>query len=159
MRTDKYQIVAEYILKYQDKFYRFAYSYAKNKDDALDIVQNAVYKALIYSSKLKDPESTKTWVYRIVCNEALNYMKKRNRYCELDFDIEDTREYRSEDYSDLYKELDKLPEETKIIVKLYFFEEMTLKEISLITNTNISTVKSRLYKGLRILKLKLKDSN
>ena len=103
MQTDKYQIVAEYILRYQDKFYRLAYSYAKNKEDALDIVQNAVYKALIYSSKLKDPEAIKTWIYRIVCNEALNFMKKRNRYCELDFDIEDTKEYASEDYSYLYK--------------------------------------------------------
>ena len=46
MRQDLYDRIVDYIVENQDKFYRLAYSYVHNKEDALDIVQSAVLKAL-----------------------------------------------------------------------------------------------------------------
>lgn len=55
----------------------------------------------------------------------------------------------------MYDAIDGLNPKLKTIVILYFFEGMKLEEISKITHTNLSTVKSRLYKALDILKIKM----
>ena len=55
--------------------------------------------------------------------------------------------------------LDRLGSEVKTIILLYYFEELTLKEISEITQTNLNTVKSRLYSGLRKLKGIIKEDS
>ena len=57
------------------------------------------------------------------------------------------------------KMLDRLGSEVKTIILLYYFEELTLKEISEITQTNLNTVKSRLYSGLRKLKGIIKEDS
>jgi len=58
--------IAEYAVKHKENFYRLAYSYVKNADDALDIVQESVYKAISSMDSLKNPDYLKTWFYRIV---------------------------------------------------------------------------------------------
>ena len=50
------------------------------------------------------------------------------------------------------RELEELEEDTQQIIKLRFFEELSLKEISEITGLNLSTVKTKLYRGLKLLK-------
>ena len=58
---------------------------------------------------------------------------------------------------ELYAAILNLPETMQTVIKLYFFEEMTLLEISDITGVNLSTVKYRLYQGLKRLKGYLKE--
>ena len=57
--------IAEHVLKNKEKYYRLSYSYVKNADDALDIVQESVYKAISSANTLKNPNYIKTWFYRI----------------------------------------------------------------------------------------------
>ena len=71
MRRDLYDSVTAYIIENQEKFYRLAFSYVKNKDDALDIVQNAVCKALDHYESLRNEAAVKTWFYRILVNESI----------------------------------------------------------------------------------------
>ena len=59
------------------------------------------------------------------------------------------------EYIDLYQALDKLPIKLKTVVLLRFFEDMKLEEIAQITGVNLSTVKSRLYKALKVLKINM----
>ena len=54
---------------------------------------------------------------------------------------------------ELYEAVRQLTPETQTIIFLYYYEEYTLKEISKITGYNINTVKSRLYTGLKKLKV------
>ena len=58
---------------------------------------------------------------------------------------------------ELYNAIDKLSEDIKTVIMLHYYEEMTLKEISEITDTNLNTVKTRLYSGLKKLKLLVKE--
>ena len=51
--------------------------------------------------------------------------------------------------------IDALPPEVATIIRLRFFEELTLKEISAVTGTPLSTVKTRLYTGLKKLRVSL----
>lgn len=76
MKQDNYGIITDYIVKNQNRFYRLSYSYVQNKDDALDIVQNAICKALEHYDSLKNFNAVKTWFYRILVNECLIFIKK-----------------------------------------------------------------------------------
>lgn len=74
MREDFYQVIKEYIVENQNKFYRLAYSYTRNQEDALDAVQNAVCKILEHYKEIQNENAVRTWVYRIIVNESLRLL-------------------------------------------------------------------------------------
>ena len=148
-------ILIDYIKNNQEKLYRIAFSYSKNEEAALDIVQEAITKALKNINKLREESYIKTWLYRILINESLQYIRKNKRIltCELET-IENKIDY-NVDFAeglDVYKHVQKLNEKLKTVIILRFFEDMKISEIAKITKTNESTVKSRLYRGLKELK-------
>ena len=84
-------------------------------------------------------------------NEIFGYVKK-NREVSLDeMPAEEGREDRYENI-DLRRALDAMEERDKAVIELRYFEDMKLEEIARVTNTNLNTVKSRLYKSLRRLR-------
>ena len=145
------------MLEQYDRYYRLALSYVHKEEDAADIVQNGAYKAILNSSRLKNPEYASTWVYRIMLNEIFSFYREK-RAASLEemeigretLSVEDTYEN-----FDLKQALDALSKEDKAVVELRYFEDMKLEEISEILEENISTVKSRLYRSLKKLKVKL----
>lgn len=152
---DVKEILIDYVKKNQEKLYRIAFSYSKNEETALDIVQEAITRALKNINKLKNEEYVKTWFYRILINECLQYIKKNKRIitCELQ-EIENKIVWNdniSIDGIDIYKYVQSLNEKLKTVIILRFFEDMKIDEIAQITKTNVNTVKSRLYRGLEEL--------
>lgn len=152
---DVKEILIDYVKKNQEKLYRIAFSYSKNEETALDIVQEAITRALKNINKLKNEEYVKTWFYRILINECLQYIKKNKRIitCELQ-EIENKIVWNdniSIDGIDVYKYVQSLNEKLKTVIILRFFEDMKIDEIAQITKTNVNTVKSRLYRGLEEL--------
>lgn len=157
---DVKEILIDYVKNNQEKLYRVAFSYSKDEDSALDIVQEAIIKALKNIHKLKEERYVKTWFYRILINECLQHIKKKKRFitCELQ-EIENKIEWNdtiSTDGIDIYKCVQSLNEKLKTVIILRFFEDMKIDEIAKITKTNVNTVKSRLYKGLEELKKLIK---
>ena len=150
------ETLTNYIKENQEKFYRIALTYSKNEDAALDIVQEAIVKALNNINKLKKEEYVKTWFYRILINECLQYIKKSKRISIYEFqDIESQIEW-NDDISingiDMYKYIESLDSKLRTVIILRYFEDMKIEEIAKITKTNVNTVKSRLYKALQVLK-------
>jgi RNA polymerase sigma-70 factor (ECF subfamily) len=62
------------ILQNKDSFYRLAYSYVRNQEDALDIVQDSIHKALKNQHQLKNAYTVKSWFYRIVVTTSLDFL-------------------------------------------------------------------------------------
>lgn len=160
MRQDLYDTIVAYILANQDNFYRLAYSYVRNREDALDIVQNAVCKALEHYEALRNKHAVKTWFYRILVNESLLFLRSQ----KWEFPSEDAENPEAPYYekgfeapSDLCEKINRLDEDTQTVIKLRFYEELSLKEIAAVTNTQLSTVKSRLYRGLKLLKQNIEE--
>ncbi|HWT75141.1 MAG TPA: sigma-70 family RNA polymerase sigma factor [Mobilitalea sp.] len=155
LNTTIYDKLVEHILENQNKFYRIAYCYVYQKEAALDIIQNAICRALENYPGLKNTNAIKTWFYRILINECLQYLNKCKREvpCEPSELKEDV--YYEEAYEpklEVYQKVCELPEQLKTIVILHYFEQMTLKEISQTIDVNLSTVKTRLYTALQRLK-------
>ena len=146
-----YEQTVEYILDNQERMYRLAYSYVQNKEDALDAVQNAICTALEKCNSIRNPDALKTWLYRVVVNEALQLLRKGKK--EISWDPVDMPEEAywdmpMEDAQEIYTKVQKLPTPIKTIIILRFYEELSRKESAQVTGLNINTVKSRLYRGL-----------
>ena len=160
MNKKLYEKLIQYILDHQDRFYRLAYSYTKNQEDALDAVQNAVCKALEAYDGLRNADAIKTWFYRILINECLRVIKKRKQDAvSADIEEQDAVYYeKAFDRENVDDELEKLEPDVQEIIRLRFFEEMSLKEIAAITGYNLNTVKTKLYRGLKLLKENMEEA-
>lgn len=154
------QALEEYIETHQDSFYRLAFTYVKDRDASLDVVQNAVVQALTHAHTLRQPEYIRTWFTRILINESLCYLRKNKKYLPTDALPEDfsVEEEDLAEKLDIYRAVGRLDPKLRTIVVLRFFEDMQLTDIAAITGVKLSTVKSRLYKALAELKVEMSDT-
>ncbi|WP_229768588.1 sigma-70 family RNA polymerase sigma factor [Tissierella pigra] len=144
----------------KEDLYRIAYSYVHNEQDALDIIGEAVYKSYISISKLKHPEYFNTWIVRIVINCAINFINKSKRILYLDNKTIESLNNEKNDIVesiDLKEALEKLDHNYKIVIILRYSQNLKLKEIAEILELPLSTVKTRLYKAIELLKIELKE--
>ena len=151
---DNRQLLVEHIVSGQTDFYRLAMSYVKNRDAALDVVQEAIVKALSKVDTVREPAYLKTWFYRILINEAMNHFRRNRNLVSLEEVMADrAAEPRDPgERLDLYDAIDRLSFPEQTVIKLRYFEDMKLEEIAQATGANLNTVKSRLYKAIRKLK-------
>lgn len=156
-KNKKYLILVNYIKENQNNFYRLAKSYVKSKEEALDIVQESIYKALTSIEGLKNIEYMKTWMYRIIVNTSITYIRKNKRIVLTDEMPDFICTYTdTAEILDLYNAIDRLSESYKTVIILKYFEDLKIDEIALITNCNVNTVKSRLYSAIDKLKVIMK---
>lgn len=145
----------EYIIGHQERFYRLAYSHTGSREGALDVVQNAIVKGLESCGTIRRPEYMETWFFRVLLNECYGYGRRSGR--EISYEPQALQQMQEEnqapeDSTGIYEDVMKLPEQMKTVIILRFYEEFTLDEIARITGSGLSTVKYRLYTGLKRLK-------
>ena len=151
------QKVEDAVLDSYETMYRIAYTYVKNEEDALDIVQESAYKAIRNCEQVKKERYIKTWLCRIVINTAMDFLRKTQK----EFPIEELYEVNEPEITDQYEDFDMtramntLTERERAVVILRYFEDKKLEDIAYILNANLSTVKSLLYRSLKKLKLEM----
>lgn len=155
LNNNHYDKLVEFIKSHQDDFYRLAYSYAHNRDSALDIVQESIYKGLTSVNKIRNINKMKAWMFSIVINTAISFIRKNKRLI-ITNDIPEAVQYENVDIADklaLHQAIEKLDVKYRTVIILRYFEGLKINEIADITGVNISTVKSRLYSGIDRLKV------
>ncbi|MDO4355426.1 MAG: RNA polymerase sigma factor [Clostridia bacterium] len=145
------QILASY-----PSLFRLAFTYMKNADDAMDVVQESVYKAMMHCDAVRNEAAIRSWLCRIVINTATDQLRRRAREVAIE---EVPEEGREDVYSDvdLHKLLGRLDERERTVVVLRFFEDMRLQDIAEITGENLNTVKTILYRSLKKLKIQAEE--
>jgi len=144
--------IEELILKEYESMYRLAYSYVRNKDDALDVVQESIYKALKNKDKLKNPVGIRSWLLTITVHTAIDSIRRRKREVPCEDTVrEDFVDDIYED-TDLLKALDKLTEKEKTIITLRFFEDLKVKDIAAALPMEEKEVKNTLYGAIKKLR-------
>lgn len=149
---------AGFVRQNEASFYRIAFSYVKSREDALDIVQDSIEKALRKLPGLRDDARIKPWFCRILVNESIDSLRRRRGSEPVDESLpapDDTG--KRTEALDVYEAVSKLPPKYKTIVVLRFFEDMKLQEVAEAAGCNLSTAKSRLYRALELLRTELKD--
>lgn len=150
-----HQEFVTFIEQNQNSFYRVAYQYVSNRDTAMDLVQEAIVKALCKQHMLRDTSLLKPWFYRILINECLGYLRRHKREVLVDIQPELPEIGEEKDLAqsmDLYRAINQLAPNLKTIIILRYFEDMRLEDVAHVTHTNLNTVKTRLYRALKLLK-------
>ena len=140
----------------KEQLYRTAFAYVKNKEDALDIIQETVYKAYISIDKLKEPKYFNTWVTKILINNAITFMKKNSKIIYLEeneLNNISCLEYNSDEKLDLLYAVDELEEKIKKVIILKYLNDLTICEVAKVLEIPEGTVKTYLNKGLSKLKI------
>lgn len=151
---------SDLIRERKEILYRTAFTYVKNRDDALDIVSETIYKAYISIKKLKEPQFFNTWLIRILINTSLDHIKRSKKILPFKGDIAINEPITSRDsveLLDLYYAVDKLDPKYKTIVILKYFQDFTLGQIAEVLECPIGTVKTYLHKALKELRIELKE--
>ncbi|MBM7855008.1 RNA polymerase sigma-70 factor (ECF subfamily) [Desulfohalotomaculum tongense] len=146
--------------QYQQPLYRTAMGMLGNEHDAADAVQDAFLKAYRDIGKLRDPRQFRSWLYRILINRCIDILRQRRRTTPVErVWLSDPVENNIESRVDISQAVAELDEQHRAVVVLRFFQDMKIDDIALVLNCPVGTVKSRLYRALKKLKLLLtKDS-
>ncbi len=152
---------------YKNKAIRTAYLIAGNRVSAEDIVQEAFVKCYLKIGELQNPERFRTWFYRLLVRTAWNYAKieRKNIPVQDIFEAADTvqgksteQQYLESEISGiLYEQIQKLDQKKRTVVMLFYYNELSTKEIAQVLGCLEGTVKSRLHFARKILKSNLQS--
>ena len=148
------------LLQYKSYLYKVAYTYVKDKQVALDILQETSFKAWLNIHTLKDEEKFKPWITKILVNTALNYIKKESKVIYMEDEnsiIYSEKSISIEEKLDLYDAIDLLKPKYKTVIILKYFDDMKIEDISYVLNTPENTVKSHLKRAKESLSSILKE--
>ncbi len=152
----KSDVIEELFVRYYNDALLYALSLTRNKSLAEDVVSTAFYKALRGGDG--EIKNFKPWLIRVCRNVSFDILKRRKRITELPDNVIDESEtaveqiIRDESYKALYKAIELLPETQKETVLLFYFEEISIKDVALVTGKTEDNVKVLLYRARENLK-------
>lgn len=153
---------ATLVHRHTSRFYAVAYRVLMHKHDAEDVVQDAFCKLWNGKATWKTDKGAKftTWFYRIVTNQAVDHLAKKNRQrgtvleetlASGDPDAEDMATTREEGVA-MNEALAELPERQRTAITLFFHEEMSQKEAAEVMGITPKAVESLIGRAKQTLK-------
>lgn len=142
-----------------DSFYRVAYGYVRNAEDAKDIVQEAVCKAYVGKARLKDREKFYPWFYRILTHTAATFLRRHAPSVAWEETLPEAAVMEEEWWGDtiwVQDSLSRLEAKSRTVIVLKVYENMTFAEIAQILKKSENSVKSLYYRGLKSLKERMR---
>ncbi|MDY5496571.1 MAG: RNA polymerase sigma factor [Anaerobutyricum sp.] len=141
--------------QYKDTAMRTAFFICKNMPDSEDVVQETFVKCYLHFDELKDKKDFKPWMLKILIRSAYHLLKKEKREMPEE-QVEDRMKEKTvagpadrflekEEAERILSLINQLPEKQRIVVILYYYNELSVKEIASVTRSMEGTVKSRLY--------------
>ncbi len=151
------------VKRHHKRLCKHSYWYTKDMDVAQDIVQDSWGVILKKIGGLKDANAFGSWSMRIVTRKTLNFLQ-RNKHVALQAAqlmavVEEAPEVTKQTSAikRLGAAIQKLPKDHQAVLRLFYTEGYSLKEISLILGISVGTVKSRLFHAREKLKTVLKN--
>jgi RNA polymerase sigma factor (sigma-70 family) len=159
---------------YSGKLYRMAYFITGNRSDSEDILQETFVKCYLYKSKLKQTERFEPWLYQILVRTAWRLERKKKGRAEISYEgiLENEEDKKSAEHiredkktdgplesvlvaetaNEIQAALNNLDIKYRTVILLYYYNELSTREIAHITGAMEGTVKSRLHKARKLLK-------
>lgn len=145
--------------KYAGMIFRTAYHFLLNKDDAEDIVQDVFVKYFISNKIFNDDNHEKAWILTVTANLSKNVLRSKLRQnLELDDTmkiVDNNFEITVTEHSDLETAMDKLTANQRLVIYLFYYEQIPIKNIAKIMKSNENTVKSHLLRAKSKMKIYL----
>lgn len=153
--------------RHHKKLCRHAYWYVHDLDAAKDVVQDCWGTIIVKLQSLKDPNCFASWAMRIVTRRSLDYLNRESRTKRnlnklpstfgtgVDDEIEDLTATKFQ-INRLRAAIASLPKDQQIVLRLFYTEEYTIREIAEILDVSVGTVKSRMFHAREKLKTIIK---
>lgn len=136
--------------------YRLSYSILKNDADAKDAVQEAICKAYASIEKLRDKRKFKPWIYRIITNTCFEMIKNVEHFVDIEEEQIQEEKVDIDSNLTLWNAVQNLSQPYRTTIILFYYEDMTVKEISNITGIKVDAVKKQLSRGREKIKENIK---
>ena len=141
--------------EYAKELYNIAYGFTRNRDDSIDIMQNAYVVLLESNKKFESNEHIKYFLIRVTINESLDLLKSasKKRVIKNNDVVVNFPETKKEGLPyDLSEIVNTLPEKYKTIIILHYYDDMKIKDISNVLKISESAVKKRLERARDLIK-------
>lgn len=144
----------ELIKSNKKSMYKVARAMVFNEEDIKDVFQDTIIKAYESIEKLKEPQYFSTWLIRILINNCNDVIKKRKKVISLEIVKEESYKEKFKNV-DLYMAINELEEDLKMVIIMFYFMDMAIKDIAKAQSIAEGTVKSRLNRARKKLEEKL----
>lgn len=155
LRLDDY--TEKVIQYYSDMVYRLAFARTGTKHDADDIFQEVFLRYVKKKPVFQEEEHRKAWLIRVTINCSNNFWS--SLWNKKTQEISDEMLFETEESINLYFELRQLPPKYREVIHLFYYENMSLEEISLSLNRKNSTVRTQLTRARAMLKKFMKEAD
>lgn len=140
---------------YSNMVYRLAFSQTRNKSDADDIYQEVFLRYIRKNAHFETEEHRKAWLIRV----TINCCKKMwtSSWIKKIVPLDETIVFEMKEETNLYYELQKLPMKYRAVIHLFYYEDLSIEEISKALNQKPSTIRTQLTRARYKLKKILKE--
>lgn len=141
---------------YADMVYRIACRYVQNPIDAEDVFSEVFLAYFKKERTFESEEHRKAWLIRVTINCAKDCVMQRSQWAQIheetvaDEESQDSQD--SDTYMDLYAAIERLRPEYREVIKLYYLDDLSVKQIALILDKNENTIKTQLARAREKLK-------
>ena len=153
----KVETIEEIVDKYSDMVYKLAFSKLFSKQDSEDVVQEVFIKYMKNTKKFKNDEHERNWLLRVTintCKDLLKSSKKKNTAV-----LKDDIVFYDKFQIELYDLLKSLKDKEREILQLFYYEDLSIKDISKILKISESNVKVRLNRARNVLRENLEGGD
>jgi RNA polymerase sigma factor (sigma-70 family) len=160
------EVATQLVKRWHVQFCKLAYWICKDADIAKDIAQESWIVIFQKIEELREPTKFKSWAISIVNRKTIDFLRatkrEQNKQSKLydqtpkEVGVEESEDEKEAVLSALKKEIDQLKEDQKAIIKLFYGENYSLKQISELLEISVGTAKSRLFHAREKLKTSLK---
>ncbi|KPU43850.1 RNA polymerase sigma factor SigV [Oxobacter pfennigii] len=154
-RNGDKEALLKLIMDKKGEYYRLAYVYTGNREDAMDAMEDMIVILYRNVKKLKDSSAFYSWSKTILVNCCKDIVRNKSRYTvreEIEEEVYERGFERSENRIDIIKSLKILNEGQQEAIKLKYLLDMDYESIAKMSNVPVGTVKSRLFTALKKLK-------
>ncbi len=153
---------------HQSYVYSVCYSVVKNKAIAEEAAQDTFIKVYRSLKKYKSESKLTSWMYSIAYRTSLDYIRKQKKtealdsvdYMVSDPSMNTQENLEADEFSVLVKRMvNKLPPEDAALIRMFYFEDMSVQELADIAGISVSNVKVRLFRIRKKLHNFFQDSN
>ena len=136
--------------------YRIAYRYVKNSIDSDDVFSEVFLAYFKKERTFESEEHRKAWLIQVTINCAKDLLGQRAQLQQLHEEtLLDQTARDADTYMDLYKAIEGLRPEYREVIKLYYLDDLSVKEIAQILNKNENTIKTQLFRARDTLRIVL----
>lgn len=152
--------------RYNPLVYRTALAITGDQEAANDLLQDVFLRLYRFAHHVDAQRPLEPWLYRMTANLSYTWVKRSRRWFKP---IEDLSEWlagigknvpdesteRNDDWEQVQRAVTQLPVSQRVVVVLYYLNDLSLQDIAVILDVPVGTVKSRLHYGRQALRKKM----